>query len=219
MTQKPIRVLIADDHPIVRQGLEIVINSQPDLCLAGQAMDGDEALRLIRELNPDVVVMDLKMPVKDGLSAIKEIRKSGSELPVLVLTSFPDDEMVISAIQLGVDGVMLKDSPPEQLLNAIRDVAHGKTPLHPSVARNLMIQVRQSAAGATAAPGLTHREVDVLKCLAQGLTNQEIAARLSVSARTVTTHVRNILDKLGLDNRTQAALYAVQQGIAPKTKP
>jgi DNA-binding NarL/FixJ family response regulator len=216
MTAELIYVLIADDHPIVRQGLEILINSQPDLRLAGQAADGNEALTLVRQLKPDVVVMDLIMPVKNGLTAIAEIKKSDPDLPVLVLTSFPDDEAVISAIQLGANGVMLKDSPPEQLLNAIRDVVHGKSALHPSVAHKLMVKVQQSAAEKTVDHLLTNREKDVLKCLAQGLSNGEIAFKLSISTRTVTTHVRNILDKLGLENRTQAALYAVQHGIAPK---
>jgi len=216
MTAKLIRVLIADDHPIVRQGLEIVINSQPDLKLVGQAADGNEALTLIRELKPDVVVMDLKMPVKNGLTAIQEIKYSDPEIPVLVLTSFPDNEMVISAIQMGANGVMLKDSPPEQLLNSIRDVAHGRSALHPSIVQKLMVKVQHSAAVTPVDQLLTNREIDVLKCLAQGSSNREIALTLSISSRTVTTHIRNILDKLGLNNRTQAALFAVQHGIVPK---
>ncbi len=213
MTTELIRVLIADDHPIVRQGLEILINSQSDMILIGQATNGNEAVMLIKESKPDVVVMDLKMPVKNGLSAIEEIKKSELEIPILVLTSFPDDEMVISAIQLGANGVMLKDSPPEQLLNSIRDVVHGQSPLHPSVAHKLMLKIQQSAALATVNTLLTVREIDVLKCMAQGLSNREIALRLAISTRTVTTHVRNILDKLELENRTQAALYAVEHRI------
>ena len=213
MTTELIRVLIADDHPIVRQGLEILINSQSDMILIGQATNGNEAVLLIKESKPDVVVMDLKMPVKNGLSAIEEIKKSELEIPILVLTSFPDDEMVISAIQLGANGVMLKDSPPEQLLNSIRDVVHGQSPLHPSVAHKLMLKIQQSAAQSTVNTLLTVREIDVLKCMAQGLSNREIALKLAISTRTVTTHVRNILDKLGLENRTQAALYAVEHRI------
>jgi DNA-binding NarL/FixJ family response regulator len=216
MTAELIRVLIADDHPIVRQGLEIVISSQPDMKLVGQAVNGQEALLLIRETKPDVVVMDLKMPVMNGLAAIEEIRKSYPDTQILVLTSFPDDEMVISAIQLGANGVMLKDSPPEQLLNSIRDVVHGQNPLHPLITHQLMIKIQQSAAPTPVDHFLTNREVEVLKCLAQGLSNREIALKLTISSRTVTTHVRNILDKLGLDNRTQAALYAVEHGIVKK---
>lgn len=213
MTTELIRILIADDHPIVRQGLEILINSQSDMRLTGQATNGNEALQLIKETKPDVVVMDLKMPIRNGLSAIEEIRKSDPELPILVLTSFPDDEMVISSIRLGANGVMLKDSPPEQLLNSIRDVIHGQSPLHPSVAHKLILKFQQTAAPGTKKSLLTTREIEVLKCMAQGLSNREIALKLSVSTRTVTTHVRNILDKLDLNNRTQAALYAVEHGI------
>jgi DNA-binding NarL/FixJ family response regulator len=216
MAAEVIRVVIADDHPIVRQGLEVVISSQPDMELVGQAADGSEAVRLISELKPDVVVMDLKMPVKNGLAAIEEMNKLGLDVPVLVLTSFPDDELVISAIQLGANGVMLKDSPPEQLLNAIRDVVHGKTALHPLVAHKLILKVQSSAAEKPVDHLLTSREIDVLKCLAQGLSNSEIGLKLSISTRTVTTHVRNILDKLGLENRTQAAIYAVQHEIVSK---
>jgi DNA-binding NarL/FixJ family response regulator len=216
MTAELIRVLIADDHPIVRQGLELVINSQADMTLVGQAANGNEALLLTRELKPDVIVLDLKMPVKDGLSAIEEIKKSKPETPVLVLTSFTDDDMVLSAIQLGANGVMLKDMPPEQLLDAIRDVAHGRNSLHPLVAHKLMLKIQQSTTPVSVDFKLTNRETDVLRCLAQGLSNREIALELSISTRTVTTHVRNILDKTGLDNRTQVALYAVEHGIVKK---
>lgn len=215
MSAELIHVLIADDHPIVRQGLEIVINSQPDMKLVGQAINGDEALTLVRELKPDVLVMDLKMPVKNGLVAIQELKKSDPDLPVLVLTSFSDEEMVISAIQLGANGVMLKDSAPEQLLNSIRDVAHGKSALHPSVAHELMVRFQQSVVATSVDNSLTNREMDVLKCLAQGYSNQKIAAALSISTRTVTTHVRNILDKLGLENRTEAGIYAINHKIIP----
>jgi DNA-binding NarL/FixJ family response regulator len=216
MTAELIRVLIADDHPIVREGLGIVINSQPDMRLVGQAQDGIQAVMLIKELKPDVVVMDLKMPVMNGLTAIEEIKKLEQEIPVLVLTSFTDDDMVISAIQLGVKGVMIKEMPPEELLDAIRDVAHGRNSLHPLVAQKLMLKIQQSVTPVSVEHMLTSREIDVLKCLAEGLSNREIAFKLSISTRTVTTHVRNILDKLGLANRTQAALYAVEHDIVKK---
>jgi DNA-binding NarL/FixJ family response regulator len=171
---------------------------------------------MIKELKPDVIVMDLKMPVMNGLSAIEEIKKLDKNTPILVLTSFTDDDMVISAIQLGANGVMLKDMPPEELLDAIRDVAHGRISLHPLVAQKLMLKIQQSATPVPVEHLLTSREIDVLKCLAQGLSNREIALKLSISTRTVTTHVRNILDKLGLANRTQAALYAVEHGFVKK---
>ena len=215
MTEETIHVLIADDHPIVRQGLELVINAQPNMKLVGQATNGTEALRLFEALQPDVVVMDLKMPDENGLFAIEQIRKFDSETPIHVLTSFSDDEMVISAIQLGANGVMSKDSPPEQLLKAIRDVVEGQSPLHPLVAQRLMSRIRQSDA-LEPKDMLTDRELDVMKCLAQGLSNKEIALKLTISTRTVTTHIRNILGKLELENRTQAALYAVEHGVVNK---
>ena len=209
-----IRILIADDHPIVRQGLELVVSVQPDLELVAQASNGEEAVQLAQETQPDVIVMDLQMPVKDGLTAIAEIQELGVRSNILVLTSFPEDEMVISAVKSGATGIMLKDSPPEKLLEAIRTVHRGESALHPTIARRLMDEVRQPSRLLPLEDPLTPREIEVLKCLAQGWTNREIALKLDVSVRTVTTHVRNILDKLHLENRTQAALYAVEQGIA-----
>ena len=211
-----IHVVIADDHPIVRQGLEMVINTQPDMTLVGQAADGEEALKLIINLHPDVVVMDLKMPGKNGLVTIQEIEKLSLDVKILVLTSFPDDDMVLSAIQAGADAVLLKDSPPEHLIKAIRAVYRGESELHPTVARRLMKKYQQAATSSSAEYAMTSREIEVLECVAQGLSNRDIAEKLSISTRTVTTHVQNILDKLGLENRTQAALYAVEQGIAKK---
>ena len=190
-----IRVLIADDHPIVREGLELVINSQPDMRLVGKATDGNQAVTLVRELKPDVIILDLKMPVMNGLFALEEIKKLDHETPVLVLTSFPDDDMVISAIQLGANGIRLKDSPPEQLLGALVALSRDKAPCTLGSPK-ADVTNRQSAAPAPVERSLTDREMDVLKCMAQGLSNREIALRLSISTRTVTTHVRNILDKL-----------------------
>jgi len=215
---KIIRILIADDHPIVRQGLELVVSVQPDLELVAQASNGAEAVQLAQEIRPDVIVMDLQMPVKDGLTAINEINQLGIGSKILVLTSFPEDEMVVKAVKIGATGIMLKDSPPEKLLEAIRTVHQGESALHPTIVRKLMDEVRQPSQPLHPKDLLTPREIEVLKCLAQGLTNREIALQLDVSVRTVTTHVRNILDKLYLDNRTQAALYAVEQGILPKSE-
>ena len=211
-----IRVLIADDHPIVRQGLRVVLAAQPDMELVAEATNGQEAMYLAQETLPDLIVMDLVMPIKDGLTAIKEIDQRLPSVRILVLTSFPDDNNVFDAIKAGAMGFLLKDSPPEQLLEAIRTVYAGDSALHPSIARKLMQEIKHPPELPPAEEPLTPRELEVLQCLAQGLSNREIAAELSVSIRTVTTHVRNILDKLHLANRTQAALYAQEQGIASK---
>ena len=215
MTQK-IRVLIADDHPIVRQGLRVVLAAQPDMELVAEATNGQEAVDLAQDTQPDVIVIDLVMPIKDGLTAIKEIDQRLPSVRILVLTSFPDDNNVFDAIKAGAMGFLLKDSPPEQLLDAIRTVHAGESALHPSVARKLIQEIKHPPELPLAEEPLTRRELEVLQCLAQGLSNREIAAELSVSTRTVTTHVRNILDKLHLANRTQAALYALENGIASK---
>ena len=214
MTEQ-IRILIADDHPIVRQGMELVIASQSDLELVGQATNGEEAVRLVNETCPDVIIMDLKMPVKDGLTAIREIKAAKLDAQILVLTSFQDDDNVFAAIKAGAMGFLLKDSPPEHLLTAIRTVHRGESALHPTIARKLIQEVRQPTQLPLSEVPLTAREIEVLKCLSQGMSNQEISLQLSISVRTVTTHIRNILDKLHVSNRTQAALYAVEQGILP----
>lgn len=207
-----IRVLIADDHPIVRQGLRVLLMAQPDMELTGEAKDGVEAVRMAQETDPDVVVMDLKMPAKDGLTAIREIAQAGLAARILILTSFPNDS-VSEAIRAGATGFLIKDAPPEELVEAIRAVSHGQSVLHPTVASKLMQEIRAPDSAIPQEETLTPREMDVLRCLAQGLSNREIAAKLCVSTRTVTTHVRHILDKLHLVNRTQAALYALEQGI------
>ncbi len=212
-----IRIMIADDHPIVRQGLELVVNVESDLELVAQASNGAEAVQFAKETQPDVIVMDLQMPIKDGLTAISEINQLEIDSKILVLTSFPEDEKVIKAMKTGAAGIMLKDSPPDKLLEAIRTIHQGETVLHPTIARRLVDEVRQPSKPLPLKDLLTPREIDVLKCLAQGLTNREIGLQLDVSVRTVTTHVRNILDKLHLDNRTQAALYAVEHGILSRS--
>ena len=203
-----IRVLIADDHPIVREGLEAVLSMQPDIEIIGEAADGEEAVRKTLELRPDVVAMDLRMPRKDGLTAISEISLTLPEVRILVLTSFEDDESVFAAIKAGALGFVLKDSATDQLLHAIRAVYHGESVLHPAIARKVLQEIKRPSSSTTAGDLLTPRELEVLQHLAQGQSNREIAANLSINVRTVATHVRSILDKLHLANRTQAALYA-----------
>ena len=212
-----VRVLIADDHPIVREGLEVVLASEPDMELVAQATNGEEAIRLAQETRPDVIIMDLKMPVKDGLTAIREINQADLDTQILVLTSFPDDDKVFAAIKMGAIGFLLKDSAPEDLLEAIRTVHRGESALHPTIAIKLVEEIKRPSDLPPSTEPLTPRELEVLRHLARGSTNREIAGDLSISVRTVSNHVRSILDKLHLANRTQAALYAVEQGLVPRS--
>ena len=214
--EEPIKILIADDHPLIRQGLRVIIEAQPDLELVGEASNGEQAVQQALTLHPDIVIMDLQMPVMDGLSATREIAQADPQAQVLVLTSFPDDDNVYTAIKAGAMGFLLKDSSADYLLDAIRTVSRGESVLHPTIARKLMQEIKKPPKLPPTTEPLTAREVEVLGCLTQGMANQQIANELSVSVRTVTTHVRNILDKLHLANRTQAALYALDKGIIPK---
>ena len=214
MTSPPIRVLIADDHPIVRQGLSVMLAVQPDMELVGVATNGAEAVCKAAETLPDVIIMDLLMPVKDGLTAIMEIQKIHSTARLLVLSSFTENNKVFAAIKAGAMGFLLKDSEPEQLLKGIRMVHRGESMLHPSIASKLVEDMQRPAKPCPVKRPLTGRELKVLQFLGQGLSNRDIANQLSISIRTVTTHVRNILNKLNMENRTQAALYAYQQGLA-----
>jgi NarL family two-component system response regulator LiaR len=211
-----IKILTADDHPLIRQGLRVIIEAQPDLELVGEASNGEQAVQQALTLHPDIVIMDLQMPVMDGLSATREIAQADPQAQVLVLTSFPDDDNVYTAIKAGAMGFLLKDSSADYLLDAIRTVSRGESVLHPTIARKLMQEIKQPPKLPPTTEPLTPREVQVLGCLAQGMANSQIANELSVSVRTVSAHIRNILDKLHLANRTQAALYALEQGISPK---
>ena len=208
-----IRLVIADDHPIVRQGLRVALGAQADLNLVGEATNGVEAVAMVKLLKPDVVIMDLQMPVMDGITAIEKITREDEDACILVLTSFPDDKNVFSAIRAGAMGFLLKETPPEDLLESIRTVHRGEAALHPTIARKLIQEVKMPSEARSALDPLTPREMDVLRCLARGLSNREIADELAVSVRTVTTHMRNILDKLHVSNRTQAALYALEHGV------
>ncbi len=211
---KGIRILIADDHAIVREGLRALIGTEPSLELVGEARDGVEAVEMARAARPDVILLDMMMPHKDGLGAIADIIKDNPEARILVLTSFAEDDKVFPAIKAGALGYLLKDSSPQELLQAIRNVYSGEASLHPTIARKLMRELNQPAKLPPTTDPLTEREVEVLRLVAQGLSNDDIAERLVVSERTVRTHVSHILDKLHLANRTQMALYAVREGIA-----
>ena len=209
-----IRILIADDHAIVREGLRALLATEPGLELVAEVADGLEAVDKFRVTKPDVVLLDMMMPRKDGLGAIQDIMQEDPNAHILVLTSFAEDDKVFPAIKAGALGYLLKDSSPQELLAAIRNVYQGEASLHPTIARKLMRELNQPASLPPTTDPLTEREVEVLRLVAQGLSNDDIANQLVVSERTVRTHVSHILDKLHLANRTQMALYAVREGIA-----
>ena len=209
-----IRILIADDHTIIRKGLRALIETEPGMEIVGEAVDGIDVVGKARTLKPDLVLLDLVMPRQDGIAAIGELKKEEPDARILVLTSFGDDAKVFAAIKAGALGYLLKDSTPEQLLQAIRDVYRGEASLHPTIARKLIGEINRPLEKPTDDVPLTDREVEVLNLVARGLSNQEIAEMLVISERTVRTHVSHILEKLHLANRTQAALYAVQEGLA-----
>ncbi len=217
-----IRVLLADDHAIVRQGLVFYLGMQPDLDIVGEAANGAEAVRLAAELKPDVILMDLFMPVKDGIEATRDIRASDAVAKIVVLTSFSEQDHVLSAIKAGANGYLLKDADPASIAGAIRGAHAGLPQLHPAAAAQLMSHVAAEPAppvpaglpSASASPdALTPREKEILAYLARGCSNKEIAAECGIAEKTVKTHVSSLLSKLGVADRTQAALYAVKHGL------
>ena len=204
-----IRVLIADDHSVVRQGLRMFLNLDTDIEIVGEAPNGAEALRLARELRPDVVLMDLLMPEMDGITATAHIRRELPDTEVVALTSVLEDESVIGAVRAGAIGYLLKDAEPDDLRRAIKAAAAGQVQLSPKAAARLMREVRAPESPEV----LTERETDVLRLLAQGQSNKEIASALNIGEKTVKTHVGRILAKLNVSSRTQAALHAVRIGL------
>jgi NarL family two-component system response regulator LiaR len=209
-----IRVLVADDHAIVRRGLCALLATEPSIEVVGEAHDGREAVRQAQRFRPDVILMDLVMPGTDGLEAIRRIRANQPEVRILVLTSFSGDDKVFPAVKAGALGYLLKDSEPEDLVQAIRQVCRGESWLHPSIARKLLREFCQPAEQGSASPALTRRETEVLRLVAVGQSNREISDHLTISEATVRTHVSNILSKLNLSSRTQATLYALREGLA-----
>lgn len=204
-----IRILVADDHKVVRQGLGMFLELDPELQMVGEAQDGAEAVRLARELEPDVVLMDLLMPVMDGIAATTEIRRELPDVEVLALTSVLEDASVTGAVKAGAIGYLLKDTDADALCRAIKAAAEGKVQLAPEAAARLMREVKTPESPES----LTERETEVLKLVARGQANKQIARELFIGEKTVKTHISHILTKLGVRSRTQAALHAVRLGL------
>lgn len=209
-----IRVLVVDDHPIVRRGIAGVLIPRNGMQVIGEAEDGEEAIVRARQLHPDVILMDLNMPKLGGLEAIRAIHAEDPAARILVLTSFDEDGRVSAAIKAGALGFLRKDASPDDLFDAIRYTAKGKSFLPQEIVHQLIHDLRNPVSLAEAGTELTEREQDVLSAIAKGMSNQEIADALTISTTTVRTHVRNVLHKLGVANRTQAALCAVKSGFA-----
>jgi DNA-binding NarL/FixJ family response regulator len=204
----PIRLLIADDHPVVRDGLSSMFARDPEFEVLGEAADGAEAVQLARDLRPDVILMDLRMPGVDGLTAITELARQGIPTRVLVLTTYDTDSHVLPAIEAGATGYLLKDAPRAELLRAVRAAARGEAVLSPSVAARLMSRLRAPGAGP-----LSQRELEVLELVASGATNREAAARLFITEATIKTHLLNIYSKLGVGDRAAAVAEAFNRGL------
>ena len=215
MTENTIRVLIADDHTVVRKGLQALLSAKRyGIEIVGEASNGFEAVQKAQELVPDVILMDLVMPGKTGLEAIAEIKQMQPQARILVLTSFADDANVVQAIQAGAYGFLLKDTSPDELVQTIHSVYADKLTIPQELTHALLGQsASPTAQPAPALPDLTPRELDVLRCIAQGMSNKQIAQRLSVSTTTVRSHASNMIRKLEVENRTQLALSARENGL------
>jgi DNA-binding NarL/FixJ family response regulator len=224
---EPITVLLVDDQPLLRMGFRLILEGEDDLRIAGEASDGAEAVQLARELNPDVVLMDVRMPVLDGIEATRAITASGSSTRIIILTTFDVDEYAFAGLQAGASAFLLKDAAPSDLISAVRVVASGDAVVAPRVTQRLLeTYVRGSARPAPAAPApdplladLTPRETEMLEAMAEGLSNAEIAHRYFLSEATVKTHVRRILTKLHLRDRVQAVVYAYETGLVVPSNP
>lgn len=205
-----LKILIADDHQIVRRGLRMTIDAEKDMKVLDEAVDGSQVLKLIKKHKPDVVLMDLQMPNVDGVDALKDIRPEFPELPILILTSFSDDAHIYTALRAGASGFLLKEMGGDELVEAIRGAAKGRPQLHPEIAKRLMARAPMPE---DPFEKLTERERDLLKLLARGMSNKEIALQLTLTEMTVKGYVSDVLMKLGVSDRTQAALIAVRFGL------
>jgi len=213
MEKKPIRVLVVDDESVVREGVVAILSLQPDLEVVGDARDGIQAVQMARKAKPDVVLLDMVMPNQDGLATIPIIKDLLPNTCILVLTSFAESDRVYQAIKFGALGYLLKDATRAQLLQAIRDVSNGQASIQPSIAMKVIHEINHPKQLLYTASPLAPRELDTLRLIARGLSNQEIAAEMVVHERTIAKYVSSILDKLHLANRTQAALYAIREGL------
>lgn len=211
-----IRILVADDHMIIRQGLRLILETEDDFDLVGEAADGAEALRLCTEMNPDVVLMDLRMPGMDGLTAIEHLRDEQPGVAVVILTTFNEDDLMMRGLRAGAKGYLLKDTDRETLFNTIRAAARGETLLKPELMKRVLLQVSAAGAKESFPTDLTGRELEVLKAVAQGERSKEIAIRLGISERTVKAHLASIYNRLGVDSRAAAIAVAAQKGLLPK---
>jgi DNA-binding NarL/FixJ family response regulator len=209
----PIRILVADDHPIVRDGLVAVLLTQPDFDVVGESATGPETIERVAALDPDVVLLDLEMPELDGVETLRRLRERDPEIRVIVFTAFDTDERIVKAVQAGAQGYLLKGVPRGEIFSAVRIVHGGGALLQPVVASKLLGRVRRAVEPSASPDALTDRELEVLRLLAQGQTNKEIAAALVITERTVKFHVSSILGKLGAGNRTEAVTLAAQQGL------
>ncbi len=219
MENKPVRVLIVDDHPIFRAGMRMVLKDEPEVEIVGEGTNGQEALRKAAELQPDVLVLDVNLPDMNGLEVTKRLHASGASAKVLILTVHNDSQMIFSLLEAGASGYVLKDDTLEMLVPAIQAVAHGETWLSSRIAKQVIRRALGEAdAPPDSMPDLTPRELDVLQLLAQGLDNEAIARRLTLTMRTVQNHVSNLYGKLGVDSRAEAILFAIRRGLVDITR-
>lgn len=208
-----IKILIADDHLIIRQGLRLILETEPDLELVGEASDGNEALTLCKKLKPDVVLMDLRMPNMDGLTAIEKLRAERPEIAVVILTTFNEDDLMYRGLQAGARGYLLKDTDRSTLFDTIRAATRGETLLKPEIMRRVLSQTNAPKATSSEPTNLTERELEVLEAVARGERSKEIAVQLGISERTVKAHLASIYSKLGVDSRAAAIAVAAQKGL------
>jgi DNA-binding NarL/FixJ family response regulator len=211
---KPIRVVIAEDHAVVRQALSIMLDMEPDVTVVGEAGDGEEAVKLVQELKPDLVILDVRMGGMDGVEATRQLHQLDPAIAILILTGFDDTDVLLTAVEAGAHGFLLKDSSNEELLDAVHRLVKGESLVTPSMLRRLLDEIaHQDEQSRDAHSSLTPREMEVMCALAQGLSNEGIARELVISEKTVKTHLTSIFSKMGVDGRSQAIIYAIRHGL------